>query len=226
MEQKEVISKLKILKEIRPEKNWVFQTKKEILGETSFIFPLLLKPAYFILFLIFLTFGLFGFSKNSLPGEPLFLIKKITEKAQEMTLPETEKVDYSLELAQKRLNELKLLAEKNETRKLPKAFKEVKESTFAATVNLLKSKNVNEKIIEKVLKFELQKQEIENKILATKIGIEEQEDPAKIISERLISELKERSLTEQQKEIFEKAKIEFENRNFAQSLILLSQLAR
>lgn len=224
MDQKEILSNLKALKEIKPDKMWILETKKEILGEKPFILPFFLKPAYLSLLLIFLILGLFGFSKNSLPGEPLFLVKKATEKAQEAVLPQEEKINYSLELAQKRLNELKILAEKNETRKLAKAFKEVKETASVASQNLIKSNKIDEKIVEKVLEFEVQKQEIENKILATKINIDEKENPTKIIIERLISEIRERSLTKEQKEIFEKANKEYENGNFTQALILILQI--
>lgn len=226
MEEKEIIYQLKELRKIKPDKKWVLLTKERILGqEKTPFFSFFLKPAYAGFLLIFIFFGLFGFSQNSLPGDPLYTIKKIVEKIEGVFVEEDKKSNYQIELAKKRLEELKILAETNQVKKLPSAFKEVRESTVEATKNLAKTKKIDQKIIANLLEFENTKKDIEEKVLATQIGIDEKENPAKIVIEFLISDLEKRSLTEEQKNLFEKAKEDFEKGDYAQALIKLQQLS-
>lgn len=226
MREKEIISQLRTLRQIKPEKSWIVLTKNKILGEekTPF-FALFLKPVYAGLLFVFIFFGLFGFSQYSLPGDPLYSLKKIGEKVQAKFVKEEEKPDYQIELARKRLEELKILAQTNQVTKLPSAFKEVKETAFEATQNLVKSKKIDQKIVQKVLEFEKTRKEVEEKVLATQIGIDEKENPTKIVIEFLISDLEKRSLTEEQKELFEKAKEDFEKGEYAKALIELQKLS-
>jgi hypothetical protein len=227
MEDKELIFELKKLNQIKPDKEWVVLTKKRILGEEKPSLPyLFLKPAYaFLALVLILLISLPVFAQFSLPGHPLYPIKKITERAKSYFVPEKEKPAYQLELVQKRLEELKILAEKNETTKLPSAFKEVKETASQATKNLVKSKTIDPKVLEKSVEVAKIKKEIENKVLATNLGIEEKEDPIKTMVEIIISDFEGRSLTKEQKEIFEKAKLNYQQGNFEEALILLKGLS-
>lgn len=89
MMEKDIIRKIQELKQIKPSKEWVVLTKKQILGEMPgyrerFIEVLETLPKFLIqsklayatvtLFLIFI--GLFGFTQNTVPGDFLFTIKK------------------------------------------------------------------------------------------------------------------------------------------------------
>jgi hypothetical protein len=227
MEDKDLIFEIKRLNQIKPDKEWVVLTKKRILGEEKPSLPyLFLKPAYtFLSLALILLISLPVFAQFSLPGHPLYPIKKITERAKSYFVPEKEKPAYQLELVQKRLEELKILAEKNETTKLPSAFKEVKETASQATKNLVKSKTIDPKVLEKSVEVAKIKKEIENKVLATNLGIEEKEDPIKTMVEIIISDFEGRSLTKEQKEIFEKAKLNYQQGNFEEALILLKGLS-
>ena len=227
MEDKDLIFELKRLNQIKPDKEWVVLTKKRILGEAKPSLPyLFFKPAYaFLTLALILLISLPVFAQFSLPGHPLYPIKKITERAKSYFVPEKEKPAYQLELVQKRLEELKILAEKNETTKLPSAFKEVKETASQATKNLVKSKPIDPKVLEKSVEVAKIKKEIENKVLATNLGIEEKEDPIKTMVEIIISDFEGRSLTKEQKEIFEKAKLNYQQGNFEEALILLQNLS-
>jgi len=227
MEDKDLIFELKRLNQIKPDKEWVVLTKKRILGEAKPSLPyLFFKPAYaFLTLALILLISLPVFAQFSLPGHPLYPIKKITERAKSYFVPEKEKPAYQLELVQKRLEELKILAEKNETTKLPSAFKEVKETASQATKNLVKSKTIDPKVIEKSVEVAKIKKEIENKVLATNLGIEEKENPIKAMVEIIISDFEGRSLTKEQKEIFEKAKLNYQQGNFEEALILLQNLS-
>jgi hypothetical protein len=224
-ENREIIEKLRLLKTIKPEKDWVVLTKEKILGKkTSFIFEFPLKPVLATGLLLFLFATTLYFSFSSLPGDPLYSLKKITERSFATILPEDQRTNFQLELAKKRLEELKILAQKNEIKKLPSAFQEVKEVNSIVAQNLSKSKKIDKKIIETVLDVEKTKQEIEDKILATKIGLENEENPAKITLEILISDLENKTLTPEQKEIFEKVKLNYQQGNFVEALILIQKL--
>jgi membrane glycosyltransferase len=163
--EREVIEKIKLLKQIKPEKKWVFLTKERILGKEPIFFPFL-KPAFVGLLFILILFGL---SFTSLPGEPFYLIKKLVERGQTVFVPEEERPKLELELANKRLEELSKIAEKNDVKKLAPAINEAKESVAQATKNLVKSKKVDKEIVQKTLELEKKKQEVE-KVLGTKIN--------------------------------------------------------
>jgi long-subunit acyl-CoA synthetase (AMP-forming) len=167
---------------------------------------------------------LFGLSFTSLPGEPFYLIKKLVERGQTVFVPEEERPKLELELANKRLEELSKIAEKNDVKKLAPAINEAKESVAQATKNLVKSKKVDKEIVQKTLELEKKKQEVE-KVLGIKLieGETEEalENSLKEKSEYLIKDLENRTLTEDQKQILEKAKEYFENGDFAKALELL-----
>jgi hypothetical protein len=220
MEEKELISEIRELRKIKPEKKWVFLTKEKILGKEAVeIFPFF-KPVYAGLFLFFILIGLFGVSQRSLPGEPLFYIKKISEKIQTRFFSEEEKSKVDLELANKRLEELSKIAEKNDARKLAPAISETKESVAEVTKNLVKSKKVDNEIVQKTLELERKKQKVEE-VLGTKITEEESENPTMLVAKYLIEDLSKRTLTDEQKQTLEEAKKYFESGNYEKVLILL-----
>jgi len=221
MTEKEVIEKIKVLKQIKPEKNWVFLTKERILGKEPIFFPFL-KPAFAGLLFILILFGL---SFTSLPGQPFYLIKKLAEKGETVFAPEEEKPKLELELANKKLEELSKIAQKNDTKKLAPAIDEAKESVAKASKNLVKSKKVNKEIVQKALELESKKQEVE-KVLGTKITESENENPTMFVAKYLIESLENKSLNENQKEVLGKAKEFFENQDFAKVLELLLPMSQ
>ena len=92
MTETDLVKKIRELREIRPRKDWVSLTKREILGSEPKIslFPFF-KPAFAGLITILLLFGMFGLVKNSLPGDPLYLIRKVVHKSQAVFVSEEEK---------------------------------------------------------------------------------------------------------------------------------------
>jgi len=219
--EKEVIEKIQILKQIKPEKNWVFLTKEKILGKEPSFFPFF-RPAFSVLFV---SLVLLGLSFTSLPGEPFYPIKKLVEKSQKVLVPEEEKPKVDLELANKRLEELSKVAEKNDVKKIVPALSEAKETVAQATKNLVKSKKLDKEIVQKTLEFETKKQKVE-KVLGTKITEEETENPTKFVASYLIETLSKKDLTQDQAIILEKAKENFENRNYSKVLELLLPISQ
>ena len=231
MDEKTLIGKIEILRQIRPRKNWVVLTKKRILGEERTLAGLFLdslrlfqglffqyRLALASLVLLFVLGGTFAFAQKSLPGEPLFVIKKMTEKTRAVFVAENERPKVQLELANKRLEDLAKIAETNDVRKLAPAIEEFQASVSEAAKNLTKAKTVGKDIILQTQELEKNKEKIE-KTLATQIGTEELENVYKDLAEQQIKDLENSSLTESQEKILEEAKEYFEAGDYSNSLI-------
>jgi hypothetical protein len=206
MTENELIAKIRELRQIKPDKDWVVLTKSQILGEDSVtqhrvlsnIFFPPLRPVYAGLVVIFILFGLFGFAQNSLPGDLLYPIKKIVEKSQAVFVSEKELPKYNLEIANKRLEELNQIAQTNQAKKLAPAVNEVQASISETAKNLVKSKKIDREIIEKSLELAKNKEKVAEKSLGINIGNEETEeslnDLYKTQAEYLINDLKNQNL--------------------------------
>lgn len=229
--EKTLIGKIEILRQIRPRKNWVVLTKKRILGEEItlpglFSDSLRVFQGLFLqyrfalagLMLVLILGGTFAFAQKSLPGETLFLVKKISEKTRAVFVSEREKPGAQLELANKRLEDLAKIAEKNDVRKLAPAIDEFQAHVSEAAKNLAKAKTVSKDIIVQTQQLEKNKEKIE-KTLATQIGTEELENVYKGFAEREIKNLENSSLTESQTKILNEAKEYFEAGDYSNALI-------
>jgi len=217
--EKELIGKLRELRQIRPSKDWVVLTKNRILGQeekielTPFSFW---KPALATVTAFGILFGIFAFAQNSLPGQPLYLIKRITEKAQAVFVSEKEKPQASLELANKRLEELTKIAETNQVKNLAPAINEFQASVSEAAKNLSRIDATSSDPVV-VKRFVEQAKNIEKKAKEAKsLGVviedeeleELQEASNKLelgllvsVLKNMISDLENRTLTEKQEEI-------------------------
>ena len=246
MTEKELIKKIKELKQIEPSKNWVVLTKENILSEEkgidviekrqkSFISELIsvfnlkpfLKPALATIVSFCFLIGILGFAQNALPGDLLYSVKKIKEKANLVLISETDMPNAQLDLTQKKLNELTKIAEENKGKNLAPAVQEV-EKAMKETAESLKKVALIEKdgkiakeIKEKVEAIEKQKETVEE-ILATKINSEELDESVnnyyKNLVEQEIKELEDRELNSEQEGLLQEAKEIFEQENYQEAL--------
>jgi len=239
MTEKQLIAKIQELRQIKPRKDWVVFTKRQILGETgsrpvfSFIdflkeiqrgerFIFQHKPAFATILALAIFVGLFGFAQNSLPGDTLFPIKRITEKSQAVFVSEKEQPKHNLELANKRLDDLTKIAESNQTQKLAPAINEFQASFSRAAESLAKIESKDPEIIKEIVE-QTQKLEKSKKILTNVYGVagleeEEQASPTKIIVEWLIDDLEGRTLTEKQEEVLAEIKEDYKAGNYSDAL--------
>jgi len=220
MTEKELIGKLQELRQIKPRKDWAISTKTQILGETpgfSFFpyFKLLsvseggrrrfifFAPALAGLVFVFVIFGVFGFSQNSVPGDFLYSVKKIVERGQAVFVSEQEKPQASVELASKRLEELTKIAEANQVKKLAPAINEFQASVSEVAKNFAKMEGISSDsvAIKKIVELDKNKQ-IAEQILATQINTEELDNTYKDLAENLIKDLETRTLTEEKGYVF------------------------
>lgn len=231
MTEKELIGKIRELRQIQPSKDWVSLTKSQILGKEDkynnliSVFQILFsKPAYAGLVVVFVLFGLFGFSQNSLPGDLLYPIKKITEKSQAVFVSEEELPKYNLEIANKRLDELNEIAQTNQVKKLAPAISEFQGNISEAAKSLAKVKGQDvEKIVAQTKKLEENTKKVEE-VLATKILSQETEESLisfyKTQAEMLINDLGNQTLTEEKEEILNQMKKLFEEEKYLETLEL------
>jgi len=242
MTEKELINNLKELKGIKPKKDWVVLTKSRILVEepsyqsldasvfSVFRYKLALAP----LLGVFLVLGLFGFAQSTIPGDLLFSIKKITETVQVgMSLP-ADKPMVQLQLANRRLTELSLMAERNQTESLAAAIQEFQNNISGAVkdIALMEKEITNPKalmeLVEETKKISENKEKVET-VLGTKInGTKELEDAIGTIEKKtaefLIIDLENRTLSEESQSLLSEAKQDFEEEDYQEALYKLWQI--
>lgn len=219
--EKQLIGKIKVLGQIEPRKDWVVLTKRRILGQPptlgglildSFrVFPRLFfqyKFALATLSLILILVGTFGFAQISLPGEYLFPLKKITERSRAIFVSETEKPKVELELANKRLEELTIIAYTNQVKKLAPAISEFQASVSEAAQKLVKikepedSREAGKAIVAEIKKLEENKKRVES--LGVVVGdAQDLENAMCQLAEREIENLG--TLTEKQQDLLGEA---------------------
>jgi hypothetical protein len=204
MEEKEILKTLSKLRKIKPDKNWAFLKKREILGTEAEIFPFF-KPVFAGIFLVLILTGIVQISQKTLPGEPLYQVKKITEKIHSIFVSEKERPKMVLELTQKRAKELAEIAKKNEVKKLPQAIKEFQSNALQAADVLVKSKKIPKKELQKVAATLQTVNEVERN-LGTDVSPLPFDKAIENKVKSIIEDLEKSSLTEKQKEILESAK--------------------
>lgn len=166
MTDKELIRQLKSLQQIKPKKDWVLLTKKQILGEKisyqsktykltykEILSGILLffserKLAYSFLSFMIVFLGIFGFAQYTLPGDMLFSVKKITEQSQAALIGESD-IRSSMDNFKKRSHELaEVVKSKKESNKLS-AIEEVNNAVKSLSNAIAKDpKSVKEVALE------------------------------------------------------------------------------
>jgi len=227
MTEKELIGKIRELRQIKPRKDWVVLTKTQILGQEETpkfeLFPFF-RPAYAGLFFLLLLVGLIEFSQAALPGDPLYSLKRITEKAQAVFVSKEERPNLNFELANKRLEELNQIAQKNEVKKLAPAITEFQVNVSEVAKNLARAR-VDKEMVAQTVKLKKTKEEVE-KVLATKIETEEYDNALAQLVENQIKDLDGSTLTEDQMKILEEAKKDFGAGNYSEALVKILILSQ
>lgn len=237
MTEKELIDKIKELKQIKPREDWVLLTKRRIFGPEKVsqgpisispiisVISLKWRPAYILTFIITVIVGLtFTFAQSTVPGDFLYPVKKLTETAQVKFSSEIQKPKIYLELANKRLEDLDRIAKQNLVGNLAPTIAEFQANVSEAAKDLVKLEattssdpRLMKEIVAQIKKLEKNKKKIE--ALGIEVGEIEQLDlPLAQLVEREIEDLEKRNLTEDQHKLLEEAKEDFQAGDFAQAL--------
>ena len=224
MTEKQLIAKIRELGQIKPRKDWVVLTKSQIFGE-ELTQPRVLsifsywKPALAGCFAVFILFGVLGFAKNSLPGDPLYIIRKAAHFGQAILTSETDKPAYQLKLANDRLEDLTKATAKN----LAPTINEYQANISQAVKELSRidaatsSPTIIKKIVQETKKLKENKQKAES--LGVVIdGTEELDNALGKMAGNLIEDLEKRTLTEEKENILNKMRELFEQGKYSEAL--------
>ncbi|MFH0873375.1 MAG: DUF5667 domain-containing protein [Candidatus Komeilibacteria bacterium] len=241
MKQSQLVRQLKSLRELKPSDNWVAFTKERIFaaepepiglmaGLLSFFpifrYKLTLVPILSVLVLI----GLFGFTQNTIPGDFLFSVKKMTESAQVNFSSSAEKPTTQLKLANKRLEELSRIADDNQVKNLDPTIKEF-QSNIAQAIKDLAAFDINvtssdplviKGLLAETKKMTENKEKVES-VLGAVIGDTGELDNAILQIEKqtaayLINDLENRTLSDSDGQLLGQAKDDFNAGSYATSL--------
>ncbi len=233
--ERQLINRIKELKDIKPQEDWVALAKKNVLGEEMskkqiFINPFpFFKPIVATLTIFLIVFGLFGYAQNSVPGDFLYTIKKIAEKSQFAFVSEENMPEVSLQLANRRLEELTRILETNQVAKLAPAINEFQASVSEAAKNISRMETTSSDSIA-VQNIVDKSKEIEEKVEEMRaLGVVIDSGSLQGVSNKLevkllISDLETRSLTEEQEEILILMKELYEEEKYGEALQLLLEL--
>ena len=237
MNQRNLIKKIQTLKQIEPEKDWVVLTKRQIVGFED----IQMKPGFTdqvlevfqvlpgfnyklalatIIAVIAVLGGTIGFSQAALPGDLLYPVRKLVDKTGYLFVTKEDQPKLGLEVANKRLEELSIIAQNNQSKNLAPAINEFKQSTIEAA-GKLKIVNGSPKLTREIVKETEKLRENKEKIEALGVVVGDNEELAQALSqlvEREINDLNDRSLTDDQKQILEQAKQDFEAGNYGKAL--------
>jgi len=245
MSEKDLISKIQKLRDIEPSHDWVIFTKERILGKEfsnkeektwlqslnfGYITELFARRfafAYLSIAIVFVgILGIFNFSQNALPGDSLYSLKKITEKGQGVFVSEKNQARYDLKMVSKRLDDLTKVAEFNNISNIASAIKEVQKSEEKAinSLNIVKLQDNSEEvegILAQVKELEEKKERLEQ--VYGIVGLEETKETnsTKTITERLIKEIENKTLTEMEEQDLLEAMKYYEKGNFSKALEIL-----
>jgi hypothetical protein len=181
MEEREIVKKLKSLKKIKPEKEFAFSLKKEILGENFFYHQEKIRFFYFLTFSFVLIFSFFFLSN--------FETKKFS------------KTEKNFEILSQSLEEIKnVSSDQQKAKEKILNFKKISQSITPEDVEKI-SKDKLSDFVEKQMKARKVLASIDSKYL------QEIQNPAScLLVEKLIKEIEQNTLTEKQKLYFEGAK--------------------
>ena len=235
MVEKQLIGKIRQLRQIKPRKDWVSLTKTQILPPTTFregffgnIFSPekwwgvpYFKPAFAVCIAVFLLFGMFGVVKNSLPGDLLYTIRKIAHESQAVFISENEKPAFQLRLANDRLEVLTKAPVKNLAPTITEFQANISEAAKSLSkIDATTSDSVVIKgIVEETKKLEENKQKVESLGVVIE-GTNELDNALAKVTGNLIADLETRTLSKEKEKILEEMKKLFEEKKYSEALEL------
>ena len=236
MEDTELIAKLSYLKQIKPRADWVMLTRRRVVEGYPSVGKLVLqkksfwgmlgsiggllggyaeRPAFLIPLLACMVAGgaVWQSTFESLPGDTLYPLRAAVERVPLRFSAEENRSTREFTIAQQSLADLRAVAERNKVKNLPSAIQEFEANASKISEDFIAIvENQPEKALQasrQVVQLRKEKAEIE-KILGTRIG-EGQEEDIENATKKLVhyelSYLETRSLSEEQKVLFERAKM-------------------
>ena len=182
MDNKDLIKKIKGLKEIKPSKEWLNSTRHNLMTEIDFNEDMFfsfnwLKQPQAVALTICLALIFFGgpwmtlkASQSSLPGDLLYSVKKISEDVQTTIASDGGKVNLQAEFAGRRLEELNKItydsySSEEKVKKSEQIMNDFKDNLAQISQNVNKvSKEEAVAVAQKTMKIEESLKRTENEI--------------------------------------------------------------
>jgi len=213
--QKQLISQIRELKEIKPNKEWAVLLKSQIFAEKQVEEKIVIQPAktvgimdifsamffqkklvYSFASLSFFIVGLIGFAQYTVPGDLLFPIKKASEQSGAALTRQTA-LRQNVTTLNSRINDLAQVAKAGKTSNLPSAISEVNERSLELAKNLQET-SADSQILKEIISS--------HKTLADIPGADLNESQAtQDLLEAVITDYKKITLTDDQKTILTEA---------------------
>ena len=234
--EKELISKLQTLKDIKPRQDWVVFAKREILGgnkitakptyKEKFLgvldflpaFTFQRKLAYSFATLVLIMVGMFGFAQYTVPGDLLFSVKKVTEQSQAALSGQTS-LKQDMANLNNRINDLAQVTKEGRTANIPSAIDEVRQSAFRVTESL---KGILTKDPQSTRELAIEVQKIKQlQTLADLSGtpeIKSLNDALAVLVQNEITDLEKTTLTEAQQTTLKDVKDLYEKGDYTAAL--------
>ncbi|MGB9598307.1 MAG: DUF5667 domain-containing protein [Minisyncoccales bacterium] len=211
-----LIKKIRELKKIKPESDWVFSLKHEILKtrfSPFFVFRPLPVFSFIFVFTIIVLKTIFA-----LPGERLYFVKKTLWETRNSFFVKEQRPEMMLAQIDERLKELENVSFKNETKKMPAVFEEYQKASQESAKMIREGKINPQKIFsqKETLKEIVARQQ--NVRASLNSPSAEMKDFNCTLFEKYQEDLKERTLREKDEEIFKKAIDDFKKGNCLDAL--------
>jgi len=205
----EILQKIKLLKKIKPEKEWVFLTKRRILGKSN------LSPLFEFQSLIFNLF----FRKSGILVFSLFVFSlffsAIVLNSQDSSVSKRENQVIFQESKTETLKKEEIKSDKE----IAKSEVRLEGNTSKPASNVVKSKK--SKNISQKENNSTKTENFETNNFASKEQQEDIENQTQLVAKYLIEYFETRSLTEEKKEDLKAAKEYFEKGDFGKVIELL-----
>lgn len=252
MQEKELISGLKQLKQIKPKKEWVVFSKAkifEIEAKPAVLKPFLRDKISMVLdvfprfslahgyryafaslvFMFMIGASVFIYAQSALPGDALFSLRKAGEKARTLVASEPATSKFLLQVTNDRLNDLAKIAGSSQSKNLAPAIKEFQASAKETALNIKNMKNVqglnnNKDIVMQAKKIEDAKQKVE--ALGVVIGDTDLDNAMADIVQMQIKDLDGKILTDKQNEELTEAEKNYEDKDYNSALEKLIDLTQ
>ncbi len=242
MENNEIISKIKSLKKIKPDSDWVSLTKSEVFDNNDNV----KKPFFSFDFenvfarssiTAVASFGLIILmvvsAQNASPGDYLYSVKRMTEKGKMMFVSQEDRSDFNTLMAYKRLNEISEIIKRNQIERLSLAIKELEEAKSEMQKDFAKSveNESKEEATKRAREFASNVLEIENEkeMLLGPLGVKVDDSESSFESSRyllnfLIEDYEQRNLSKRNELLLKEAKDLLEQENYNSGLKVILQI--
>lgn len=232
----ELIYKIKFLKQIEPNKEWAILTKIKVFESSDShrdisvipvrrisviaVISAIFSPsyrkgfAYSSAFVLLLVAGMLGFAQRTLPGDPLFAVKKITEHSQ-FALSGDSEVQNSVVNFKNRFHDLEKVLSNQKAGNLSSAKKEIKDAT-KELANAIQASAKQTDV--KEIAMEIKNNQVLLSFFEDYELKQESQILYKAISEQMIADMENSATTTKQQETLKEVKNLCENGMYFQAL--------